>query len=93
MLAQHILTLPVFKALFEGETFPENNVVAKALESIVKKLERASLNSETESLEQFYANVRERIAYAKSDKSKQEVVRNLYDTFFQNAFPRITLMG
>ncbi|CEG55682.1 DEAD/DEAH box helicase [Legionella fallonii] len=90
MLAQHILTLPVFKALFEGEAFPENNVVAKALESIVKKLETASLSSETESLEQFYANVRERISYAKSDKSKQDVVRNLYDTFFQNAFPRMS---
>ncbi|HBD7428750.1 TPA: DEAD/DEAH box helicase [Legionella pneumophila] len=89
MLAQHILTLPVFKALFEGEAFPENNVVAKALESIVKKLETASLSSETESLEKFYTNVKERISYARSDKSKQEIIRNLYDTFFQNAFPRM----
>ncbi|HHT9929162.1 TPA: DEAD/DEAH box helicase [Legionella pneumophila] len=89
MLAQHILTLPVFKALFEGEAFPENNVVAKALESIVNKLETASLSSETEGLEKFYTNVKERISYAKSDKSKQEIIRNLYDTFFQNAFPRM----
>ncbi|HBD7311514.1 TPA: DEAD/DEAH box helicase [Legionella pneumophila] len=90
MLAQHILTLPVFKALFESEAFPENNVVAKALESIVNKLETASLSSETESLEKFYKNVKERISYAKSDKSKQEIIRNLYDTFFQNAFPRMS---
>lgn len=89
MLAQHILTLPIFKALFEGEAFPENNVVAKALESIVNKLETASLSSETEDLEKFYTNVKERISYAKSDKSKQEIIRNLYDTFFQNAFPRM----
>ncbi|MFO3582146.1 type ISP restriction/modification enzyme [Legionella pneumophila serogroup 1] len=90
MLAQHILTLPVFKALFGGEIFPENNVVAKALDAIVKKLETASLGSETESLEKFYASVVERISYAKSDKSKQDIVRNLYDTFFQNAFPRMS---
>ncbi len=89
MLVQHILTLPVFKALFGGGTFPENNVVAKALESIVKKLETASLSSETESLEKFYENVRERISYARSDRSKQEIIRNLYDTFFRNAFPQM----
>ncbi|HHU0043749.1 TPA: helicase-related protein, partial [Legionella pneumophila] len=90
MLAQHILTLPVFKALFGGEIFPENNVVAKALDAIVKRLETASLGSETESLEKFYASVSERISYAKSDKSKQEIVRHLYDTFFKNAFPRMS---
>ena len=89
MLAQHIITLPVFKALFGGGDFPETNAVAKALESIVKKLETASLSSETDSLESFYKNVRDRISLAKSDKSKQEIIRNLYDTFFQNAFPRM----
>lgn len=89
MLAQHILTLPIFKALFGSENFPENNAVAKALELIVKKLEKVALGSEAESLEKFYKNVSDRISNAKSDKSKQEIVRNLYDTFFQNAFPRM----
>jgi predicted helicase len=89
MLAQHMLTLPIFKALFGSESFPENNAVAKALELIVKKLEKVSLVSEAESLEKFYTNVSDRISNAKSDKSKQEIVRNLYDTFFQNAFPRM----
>lgn len=89
MLAQHILTLPVFQALFSGNQFPENNVVAKALEKIVAKLDAAAVGSETEGLEKFYENIRERISLAKSDKSKQDVIRNLYDTFFNNAFPRM----
>jgi len=89
MLAQHILTLPVFQALFAGSEFPANNAVAKALEVIVKKLDAAAVASETEGLEKFYENVRERISLAKSDKSKQDIVRNLYDTFFHNAFPRM----
>ena len=89
MLAQHILTLPVFQALFAGSEFPANNVVAKALEIIVRKLDAAAVASETEGLEKFYENVRERISLAKSDKSKQDIVRNLYDTFFHNAFPRM----
>lgn len=89
MLSQHILTLPVFEALFSGSQFPENNVVAKALQKIVTKLDASAVGSETEGLEKFYENIRERISLAKSDKSKQEVIRNLYDTFFYNAFPRM----
>lgn len=89
MLAQHILTLPVFQALFAGSEFPDNNAVAKALQGIVAKLDAAAVASETEGLDKFYENVRERISLAKSDKSKQDVVRNLYDTFFYNAFPRM----
>jgi predicted helicase len=45
--------------------------------------------SETSELGRFYDNVRERVAYAKSPKSKQDVVRNLYDTFFRGAFPNL----
>lgn len=89
MLAQHILTLPVFQALFAETNFPEHNAVGKALQEIVEKLDSAALESETEGLEKFYQNIQERISLAKSDKSKQEVIRNLYDTFFQNAFPRM----
>lgn len=89
MLAQHILTLPVFEALFAATNFPESNAVGKALQTIVEKLDASAVASETEGLEKFYINVRERIRLAKSDKSKQEVVRNLYDTFFKNAFPRM----
>lgn len=89
MLAQHILTLPVFQALFAETNFPEYNAVGKALQEFVEKIDKAALETETEGLEKFYENVQERISLAKSDKSKQDIVRNLYDTFFQNAFPRM----
>lgn len=89
MLAQHILTMPVFQALFSGTDFPAHNAVGKALEAVVQKLDSGSVDSETEGLQRFYDNVRERISLAKSDKSKQDIIRNLYDTFFNNAFPRM----
>lgn len=89
MLAQHILTLPVFQALFADSDFPNRNVVGRALQGIVDKLDAVAVASETEGLEKFYDNVRERVALAKSDKSKQDIIRNLYDTFFNNAFPRM----
>lgn len=89
MVAQHILTLPVFQALFAASNFPDQNVVGKALQRIVDRLGESAIASETGSLDKFYENVRERISLAKSDKSKQDVIRNLYDTFFHNAFPRM----
>jgi len=89
MLAQHILTLPVFQALFTEADFPEKNPVGKALQAIVKKLDAVAVDSETKGLDEFYENVRDRIQLAKSDKSKQDIIRNLYDTFFQSAFPRM----
>jgi predicted helicase len=89
MLAQHILTLPVFQALFAATNFPEHNAVGKALQRIVDRLGESAIASETEGLDKFYESVRERISLAKSDKSKQDIIRNLYDTFFHNAFPRM----
>ena len=89
MLAQHILTMPVFQALFAGTDFPAHNAVGKALEAVVQSLDAGSVDSETEGLQKFYDNIRDRISLAKSDKSKQDIIRNLYDTFFNNAFPRM----
>lgn len=89
MLAQHILTLPIFKALFADTGFPENNAVAKSLEAVTRQLDAAAVAGETEGLATFYDNVRETIRNAKSDKSRQDIIRRLYDTFFHNAFPNM----
>lgn len=89
MLAQHCITRPVFDALFEGYSFTQNNPVSKAMQAVLAIMDDGAVSSETESLEQFYANLRERVSLAKSDKSRQDIIRNLYDTFFNNAFPRL----
>ncbi|WOD18157.1 DEAD/DEAH box helicase [Paraburkholderia kirstenboschensis] len=86
MLAQHILTRPVFEALFEGYSFTNQNVVSKAMQAVVDVLDDHNVTSEAEQLEKFYASVRDRVSLAKSDKSRQDIIRNLYDTFFYNAF-------
>lgn len=89
MLAQHIITRPIFEALFEGFSFTQNNPVSKAMQAVIDIMDDHAVSSETEALEKFYINIRERVALAKSDKSRQEVIKNLYDTFFENAFPRM----
>ena len=89
MLAQHVITRPVFDALFEGHAFTRENPISQAMQRIVDVLDKHEVDSEVEGLEKFYDNVRERVSLAKSDKSRQDVIKNLYDTFFNNAFPKM----
>jgi predicted helicase len=89
MLAQHLITKPVFDALFVGYAFAANNPVSRALDQILSVLERQNLDKETESLEKFYNSVRIRAAGIDSATAKQKIVVELYDTFFKTAFPRL----
>lgn len=89
MLAQHIITRPVFDALFENYSFTQNNPVSNGMQAMIEIMDDHSVNSETEALDKFYINIRERVKLAKSDKSRQDIIKNLYDTFFNSAFPRM----
>ena len=90
MLAQHLITKPVFDALFEGYEFSAHNPVSKAMQSVLDKLQEHHLNKETETLEQFYASVRLRAKGINKAEGKQKIVVELYDKFFRKAFPRMT---
>lgn len=90
MLAQHLITRPVFEALFEGYSFTKNNPVSVAMEEVLTALDEQNLGKEAESLERFYASVRVRAAGIDNAAAKQKIVVELYDKFFRNAFPRMT---
>lgn len=60
MLAQHLITRPVFDALFEGYSFAANNPVSRALQSVLDVLDRQHLEKEAQSLQGFYDSVRNR---------------------------------
>ncbi len=88
MLSQHMITKPVFDALFEGYDFAAHNPVSRVMEDMLRTLEGADLDSETESLEGFYESVRRRAAGIDNAESKQRIVADLYERFFKLAFPR-----
>ncbi len=96
MLAQHIITKPVFDALFDSDVFTKNNPVAQALDRVVHLLEDAEevssrefLVSRNKELETFYASVRQRVAGVTTAEGKQKIIIELYDKFFKTAFPRM----
>lgn len=86
MLAQHMVTKPVFDALFEGYSFSNSNPVSQVMEKMLVTLEGANLESETESLSKFYASVRQRVEGIETAAGKQQIIKELYDKFFQGAF-------
>ncbi len=83
MITSHIITKPVFDALL-GEN--SKNPIAKALDKMVLKLSDLGLEGETKDLKGLYESVKTEAAHAKSHKSQQELIKNLYNTFFKEAF-------
>ncbi|MFJ5694574.1 DEAD/DEAH box helicase [Arthrobacter sp. NPDC093125] len=88
MLSQHLITKPVFEALFEGYSFAANNPVSQVMDSMVDILEKYNLDSEVASLESFYRSVRVRAEGITNAEGKQKIVTELYEKFFNLAFPR-----
>ncbi len=83
MITSHIITKPIFDALF-GDNI--KNPIAKALDKMVLKLSTLGLQGETKDLKNLYESVKTEAAHAKSQKSQQELIKNLYNTFFKEAF-------
>ena len=90
MLAQHLITKPVFDALFEGYSFAKNNPVSKAMQGVVEVLSQHHLQKEADTLQKFYDSVKQRAAGISDVAAKQKIIIELYDKFFKNAFPKMT---
>ncbi|GAA9123503.1 DEAD/DEAH box helicase family protein [Helicobacter pylori] len=83
MITSHIITKPIFDAIF-GDNI--KNPISKALDKMVEKLSTLGLQGETKDLKNLYESVKTEAAHAKGQKSQQELIKNLYNTFFKVAF-------
>lgn len=90
MLAQHIITKPVFDALFDKYSFAQQNPMSKAMQAVLDRLQEHRLDKESKTLHDFYESVKMRAEGIQSAEGKQRIVVELYDKFFRNAFPRMT---
>ncbi len=90
MLAQHMVTQPVFDALFGQAAAARRNPVSRGMQTVLEVLKPSGIAVETESLDPFYASVRRRVQGATSGAARQAIVVELYDKFFRNAFPRVS---
>ena len=88
MLSQHLVTKPVFDAVFDGYDFAAENPVAQVMGRMLRVLDGSNLEAETEELEGFYESVRERCTGIDNAAGKQRVITELYERFFSLAFAK-----
>ena len=88
MLSQHLITKPVFDALFAEHDFASHNPVSRVMQSMVDTLDDTGLEAETASLDGFYASVRVRATEVTSAEGKQKVIAELYERFFKIGFKK-----
>ena len=92
MLAQHMITRPVFDTLFDNHDFVKRNPVSVAMSEILSVIDESQVDREAKSLEGFYASVHRRAAGITDLQARQNLIVELYDKFFRGAFPRTTKM-
>ena len=89
MLSQHIITKPVFEALFDNYSFVSSNPISKSMQKVLDLIEEHTPEEENEKLDAFYDSVRRRARGIDNAESKQKVIVELYDKFFKAAFPKV----
>ena len=89
MLSQHIITRPIFEALFENYSFVKNNPISSSMEEILNLLLKEQVEKETEELKAFYNDVRVRVGNIDNSEGKQKIIVELYEKFFKTAFPKL----
>lgn len=87
MLAQHIITRPVFDALFADYQFVNNNTVSRSMQRMIDLLQEQAFEKDTEILDKFYKSVRMNVGGIDNLEGKQTIIKNLYEKFFKGAFP------
>ena len=85
MLAQHLITRPVFEALFENYNFMDKNAVSKSMQNILRLLDDVNTDKENETLADIYNSVRERCSGIENPADRQKIIIELYDKFFRIA--------
>ncbi len=89
MLSQHIITRPVFDALFANDAFVKNNAVSLVLQKMLKALDEQTPERDVKIMSDFTKSVAERAAGITSAEGKQKIIVELYDKFFKSAFPKV----
>ena len=88
IVAQHMITEPVFQTLFPHHDFAKSNPVANSLNQFVGFIRQHGLEAELESLDPFYASIRLRAEGLDNAEARRKVLEELYENFFKNALPK-----
>ena len=89
-LAQHLVTRPVFDALFTDYDFVANNPVSRAMNRMVELLEGEAFADDRRLLSNFAEQVRMVCKGLDTAAKRQDMIRTLYEQFFKAALPKVS---
>ena len=89
MLAQHMITRRIFDSMFSSDEFSGGNPVSVAITGVIEELQKHGLETELRDLEKFYQSIEKRIANLDTHDARQQVISEMYGTFFKLAFPKM----
>lgn len=88
MLSQHLVTKPVFDALFDDYSFVKSNPVSASMQHILELLDKDASAADNETLIKFYKSVKAKARGNDSSEQKQSIILELYNKFFKLTFPK-----
>ena len=88
MLAQHLITRPVFEGLFENYSFAANNPVSQSMQKILDALEGDGLTKDREIFARLYKQVRDECSNMGDAANRQRIINRLYNSFFSFALKK-----
>ena len=85
MLIQHLLTVRLFRTVFNNPDFTHRNLIAREIETVINALTAHSFSRDDflESLDRFYVAIERAAAMMKDYAQKQEFLNTVYEQFFQ----------
>ena len=89
MLSQHIISRPVFEALFENYQFAASNPISRSVQKMLDLLDdETRTEEENQKLQKFYDYVRTTVGDIREAEARQRIIVELYDKFFKVASPK-----
>jgi predicted helicase len=88
LLSQHIITKPIFEALFDNINTLENNSIALSLDRVLSFFTGSISEVINPKLNDFYKIISDKIKGIDNFEGKQAIIIELYENFFKIALPK-----
>ncbi len=88
MLSQHMITKPVFDALFGNSSFTDSNPISLAMKDLLEMVGETAYEKDQEVMKNFYKSVQDRCEGIDNASGKQKIIVELYDKFFKKALSK-----
>ena len=89
MLAMQFVSRPVFNALFGEYEFADKNPVSVTMNAMLDFIEQRIGSEDDKTMKRFYEDVKTRAGSITTTEGRQSVIKELYESFFKNAFRKI----